>query len=209
MRVRFAALLAVLLVIGIAGAASGSTGDPLLLGKANHERRRPTTFTFGGDTYPALSILAGRAPGLTVTSDSSDAWGVKGVARGIHDTIGVEGDGLGQDFSVGVGAVATPGNLALSTTGASSFGGSNHFLTSGTATVPAGSAYVTVQVRQWSNIQASMDESSYALATLQGYVPHTFVLAAVPDVATQTVTIHLNRPAPKAVTVAWFVADPS
>src|SRR5207253_7552396 len=47
-RVRLAAVLAVLLVIGLSGAALGNNGDPVILGQVNTAHHHAETLVFGG-----------------------------------------------------------------------------------------------------------------------------------------------------------------
>ncbi|MEA2621698.1 MAG: hypothetical protein QOH61_608 [Chloroflexota bacterium] len=48
---------------------------------------------------------------------------------------------------------------------------------------------------------------SLVLATVQGYVAGVWVVAATVNVGTQKFTVRLNKPAPRALTVGWFLVN--
>lgn len=72
------------------------------------------------------------------------------------------------------------------------------FSRSGVMTVPAGAGSATVR-------GVDLTGNSFAVATLQDNIPGLFVRAAVPNPAARSITIYLDRPAPQAARVAWFV----
>jgi hypothetical protein len=206
--VRFAVLAAAAIVVGVSGVAWGSNGDPLTLGSHVNRESRTTTLTMRGSTLPALRIDAPRASGLWVQSNDSDATAVDAYVYGSHDTVAVRAWALGPGFSKALEANVAPdvNNVALQANGPSIFGAVTQFKTSGLATVPAGKNHVVVPIQSWGDVE-TLNDGSFALATLQQRVPGTFVLAAVPDVDTQSITIYLNRRAPSPVSLAWFVAN--
>jgi len=71
---------------------------------------------------------------------------------------------------------------------------------SGVVAVPAGANSVTVQ-------GVELTENSFVVATLQDNLPGLFVRAAVPSPATRSIAVYLDRGAPRAARVAWFVLN--
>lgn len=102
--------------------------------------------------------------------------------------------------AVGVDAVATGGGTALKVSGKSSFTGATSFSRSGVLTAPGGTNHV-----QKTGI--ALTSSSYVLATLQTNTPGVWVRAAVPDTASNTITVYFNTNAPAGAKVAWFVVN--
>jgi hypothetical protein len=72
------------------------------------------------------------------------------------------------------------------------------FSRSGVVTVPAGASSVTVR-------GVELTGNSFVMATLQDNIPGLFVRAAVPNPAAKSITVYLDRAAPRATRVAWFV----
>jgi hypothetical protein len=117
--------------------------------------------------------------------------GVYGETTG-GESIGVFGQAATVEGGIGVYAVApTRESTALRVEG------SAEFSECGEVTIAAGAAQATI-----SGVRLRND--TFILATLQKNTPGVFVRAAVPDVATNSVTIYLNQAAPANTLAAWF-----
>jgi hypothetical protein len=220
-RAGFAALLSVLLVIGVAGTAWGSQGEPLIAGKTNTEHR-PTIITNtvndgqgliinSHDTALAVSSTNGGGDwAMRVSSSGSSGIGLFADASGDAIVAETYGSGSSAIFantsasgSYAIHAQAADlGSQALATFGAVSLrGGPVSFgSTSGEATVPAGAAKVTVSVDA-----RGMTASTTGIATLQQHVHGVFVEALVPNPPASTITIYLSSKVHASTQVAWFL----
>jgi hypothetical protein len=74
------------------------------------------------------------------------------------------------------------------------------FSRSGIVIVPLGASSATVR-------GVELTGNSFVVATLQENFPGLFVRAAVPSAAARSIAVYLNRGAPQAARVAWFVLD--
>lgn len=187
-----------------------------------------------GPNYSAGGIFngAGNASGVTGTGGPGDGAGVVGEGGGSlglgvlgFALAGVKPDGLPRGAGVlgvgqggllgvagwtvsgdgvhgfatdagGVGVVAenTAGGTALRVSGAAVFS------SSGMVTISAGSSRATVT-------GVALTAASLVLATLQQDMAGVFVRSAVPDVAGNSFTVHLNRAISASAAVAWFVIN--
>ena len=113
---------------------------------------------------------------------------------------GVYGENDGTGFGVAGSSAGGVGVLAQSGTGtALQVNGVAAFTRGGVATVPKGSRSVVITGVQLSS-------ASMVLATIQA-AGTRYVQSAVPDPANSRFTIYLNKAAPVAVPVAWFVVN--
>jgi hypothetical protein len=87
---------------------------------------------------------------------------------------------------------AVPQGTALRVEGVASF------TRSGTVTVPAGARTAKVSV-------SPISSETLVFASSQRRLAGTHIEAAVPDAANGSFTVHLNRRAPQAMPVAWFL----
>jgi hypothetical protein len=112
---------------------------------------------------------------------------VQGVNEGFQ-TVGALGG------TSGVGCYAPPSWNALEVTGKAAF------TRAGVLTIAAGKQSATVS-------GIPLTALSFILATPTRYRSGHWVAAAVPNAAAGTITIHLNRKAAGAVSVAWIVLE--
>jgi hypothetical protein len=113
--------------------------------------------------------------------------GVAGV-NSANNTWGILG-GL-----IGVGAYA-PNNLnALGVAGKATFS------RSGVLTIPKNAQYAKVP-------DVALTSDSFIIATLNQYRSGVWIAAAIPNVASDSITIYLNKKATLATKVAWFVLE--
>lgn len=93
-----------------------------------------------------------------------------------------------------VGAYAPNNLLALGVAGKATFS------RSGVLTIPKNAQYAKVP-------DVSLTSSSFIIATLNQYRSGVWIAAAIPNVASDSVTIYLNKKATLATKVAWFVLE--
>jgi hypothetical protein len=74
------------------------------------------------------------------------------------------------------------------------------FSRSGVVIVPPGASSATVR-------GVDLTGNSFVVATLQDNIPGLFVRAAVPTPTARSIAVYLNRAAPQAARVAWFVLN--
>ena len=195
MRTRFAALLAILLVIGVAGTAWGTQGDPLIAGKTNTERRATVINNPVNDGYGL--VISSHDTALQVQSSNGGGdWAMRVMSTG-SDGIGllVDGGPNGGEAIVADGPVDVLGPAEFD--GLVAFGSA-----SGVATVPAGSSHILVHVAS-----KVMTPGTTGVATMQQHLRGVFVEALVPDPATSTITIYLDKRVSAPVQLAWFLFD--
>jgi hypothetical protein len=193
MRTRFAALLAVLLVIGVAGTAWGTQGDPLIAGKTNTERHATVIDNPVGDGFGM--VINSHDTALQVTSSNGGGdWAMRVLSMG-SDGIALVATGgpNGGEAFVAQGPVRVEGAAYI--TGGVAFGSAT-----GVATVPAGSNHVVVQVAT-----GVMDPGTTGVATMQQHVHGVFVEALVPNPVASTITIYLDKRVSAPVQLAWFL----
>jgi hypothetical protein len=191
--VRFAAILAVLLVVGISGVAWGTDGDPVIAGRVNSARHTTVlqNTTTGGQALRVLS--AGDEPTLTVENLNAiaSASAIDAAATTDVPTVTTVNNGDGPGLGVGGGA-QIGGQLAIQG--------------SGTALIPAGSSSVVVPIpRNGSGVEL-LDRYTVAYATLQLH-RNNWVVAAVPHLAHHTLTIYLKKPVSRDTPVAWLLLN--
>jgi hypothetical protein len=169
--------------IGVYGIADGATDGSGVYGQ--HGDFSDTTWTGGGD-------------GVSGESFSTNGTGVRGRGA-LYGVYGQTENGQGGFFlASGNSGTAlhgsAPSGTALEVSGVAKFSRSGHIpVSNGVSQVTASSV--------------PLSPSSLVLAVLQTDLTNTYVRAAVPDVPTSSLTIHLNRPAPGAGSIAWFVVN--
>lgn len=139
--------------------------------------------------------------GVTGAGGGSNGTGVQGSATGVGDGVfglspagsGVLGRSLGAS-GIGVRAENTGGGVALYASGPA------FFSRSGVLTVSAGTSKVT-------RTGVPLTGASLVLATLQQDAAGVWIRSAVPNVAGNSFTVHLNKTAAASITVAWFVVN--
>jgi len=194
-------------VVVIAGSvAQASNGDPVLLGFGNSATSGTSISTTGsigllvGSSDISGAGLIGQGH-IGVEGESGNGIGVWGTTSD-NTRPGVFGENTATTGGGGAGVVGVAqhntGVQAISSNGtALEVDGVASFTRSGKATVPAGSAKVTVQ-----NVKLS--KGSMILATVQ-QAGRPAVRAAVPSVANNRFTIYLVTTTAKKAVVAWFV----
>jgi len=192
-RARFAALLAILLVIGVAGTAWGSQGEPLIAGKTNTERRATVINNPVNDGY-GLQINSHDTALEVTSSNGGGDWAMRVMSTG-SDGIGLLADGgpNGGEAIVADGPVDVQGSAEFD--GLVAFG-----LASGVATVPAGSRHILVHIDS-----RVMTPGTTGVATMQQHLHGVFVEALVPNSSQSIITIYLNRKVSVSTPVAWFL----
>jgi hypothetical protein len=113
-------------------------------------------------------------------------------STGVYATSDI-GTGV-RAFGAAIGVEAGSYGTALKVDGRASFS------RSGRATISAGAASVIIS-------GVALEPGSIVLATLQQGRAGTWIRAAVPNATNDTVTILLNKAAPAATKVAWFVVE--
>ena len=142
----------------------------------------------------------GAGYGVFGSGGSKDGVGVFGLGQGVGDGVqGLSPTGNGvhgyTTTASGVGVLAeNPAGTALKAVGATVFS------RSGVITVAEGKSKVT-------KTGAMLTTASLVLATAQQNVAGVWVESAVPDVADNSFTVHLNKSAPVSLTVAWFIVN--
>jgi hypothetical protein len=158
-----------------------------------------------GANHPAKThgYLGGEKIGVYGVADDVVGCGVQGV------NMAANGYGV-QGFNAASGTWGSLGGWAgvyASASKPDSFAlnvdGRVQFHRSGIATIPAGKSSVAVGTA--GGVALALFPESRVLATLQTNRAGLYVQAAVPSVVKNTITIHLNKKAPAATTVAWFV----
>jgi hypothetical protein len=182
--------------------ANAADGDNLKIGQENTAANTTRLSSDDG----GLHVVADTDDAAVVgESTSSDGYGLRGTAPyigvvGVGDQIGVY---TVSDYGVGVHALtydgtairaqtAVPQGTALRVEGVASF------TRSGTVTVPAGARTAKVSV-------SPISSETLVFASSQRRLAGTHIEAAVPDAANGSFTVHLNRRAPQAMPVAWFL----
>ncbi|HEY3833369.1 MAG TPA: hypothetical protein VGO03_13815 [Acidimicrobiia bacterium] len=193
-------------------AAGADDGDPVLLGARNEA---PTAtrigstysdlFLGGNTTYTVLAQNYQNSSNVIQANVSNaNSIGVLTTTSGDPSQVGVKGDtthGAGDGISVygisknGVGVLAEcPGGYALWVKGRA------QFTRSGKLVFAKGQAAKAVTPMVF-------NQDSLVLATIQGNVAGLWVQGVVVDIAHSKFTINLNKPAPAAVAVGWFIAN--
>jgi hypothetical protein len=158
-----------------------------------------------GANHPAKThgYLGGDKIGVYGVADDVVGCGVQGVNMAANGS-GVQGFNAASGTSGSLGgwagvyaSASKPDSFALNVDGRV------QFHRSGIATIPAGKSSVAVGTA--GGVTLALFPESRVLATLQTNRAGLFVQAAVPNVSKNTVTIYLNKKAPAATTVAWFV----
>ena len=209
-RLRFTAVLVVLLVIGLAGVASGNDGDPIIVGH---------TVTGTNPNVLRYPSQIGDGAGFTVDTVETDnaiegfsevGIGVYGSSRGIGVTgfaMGVGVDGRGDTFggqligSVGVRAQGAVDeftghyDVALQSIGQVQFSKA-----SGLSKVPSGQKSLTV------HLKIDLVPGSMVLATSQSSGGSVRYVQKNPT--SDSFTIVFTNAATKDTLVAWFVISP-
>ena len=182
---------------GVAGVAAGSLapasalaadGDTLKLA-ADNVAANTTVLRIADSGQAALELRSRTDEGtLKAFNDSSDGYGVLAVG---------EAFGLVAVGNTEAAVYATSDDaLALKILGRVGLS------RSGVLTVPAGTRSLS-----FSPGFHGVRTSTMAFATLQTYRSNLWISAAIPDVATQKITIWLSRTVSVPMTVAWMLLD--
>jgi hypothetical protein len=209
-RLRFTAVLVVLLVIGLAGMANSDDGDPIIVGQTV-TGTTPTVLNYpeqigGGTGFTVNTIESDVAiRGFSETGSGvfgeSRGWGVQGfgiqagvIGRGAT----FDGDLIG---SVGVRAeAAVDAYTGLYDVGLQSVGQIQFSKASGLAKVASGQKSITV------HLKFDLHPGSMVLATSQSSGGSVRYVQKNPT--SDSFTIVLTNSATKDTLVAWFVISP-
>jgi hypothetical protein len=178
--------------LGVYGVTGGSTGSGV------HGFN-------GGDGNGVSGFVSNAAASGVYGQNDGAGLGVAGRADGGTGTLG--------DSANGVGVWANSANgTALNVTGTSQFTDTAQFLGTAQFTSTAqfsNSGVLTIAAGQASATQAavSLTKASLVLATIQQDRPGIWVRSAVPNVAKNSLTVHLSKPAAARTRVAWFVVN--
>jgi hypothetical protein len=209
-RLRFTAVLVVLLVIGLAGMASGNDGDPIIVGQTV-TGQTPTRLRYPNQ----IGDGAGFAVDTVETDNAIEGFsevgsGVYGSSRGIGVTgyaMGVGVNGLGATFGgqlIGSVGVRAEGAVDEFTghydVGLQSIGQVQLSKASGLTKVLSGQRSVTVHVK------FDLVPGSMVLVTSQSSGGSVRYVQKNPT--SDSFTIKLSRPATKDTLVAWFLISP-
>jgi len=205
---RLIAAFAILVIFGNAGLAQASDGDRLILGRQN-TAESPTVLDagFGEPDITALTVNNPHGEGaIQATCVTNDCYAVRARADG--------GVGVLTKGETGLSASAEPNGVGVNTSGgldgsegvALYAAGPTQFSRSGVVTIPAGTDRARVRLRD-SEAAGTLSSRSFILATLQQRSAGIFVLAALPDVSTNSFTIYLSKRTRASVRVGWFVVN--
>jgi len=204
-----AVIATVAAALGRPQAALGATGDPVIAGSTVAASgmtllvsTEPTDAglrvvnvssggAYSGDAEQGPTFLATNVDGNAFDGASNHGIGVFGRSdRGI----GVEGR---SNSGIAVHAVGSAASTALSVEGRAAFS------RSGRATLAKGKTFVDVAVG------GGLSTASLVVATLMLNRPGVYVQSAVPNPATGTVRIYVNKVASSASStpIAWFVLN--
>lgn len=192
---------------------AASNGQALILGTTNSCSTQGTTIS---NLVSADADFAHGKTGVWGASPSQDGFGIQGYASGTSGT-GVHGFTSGHYSQVAVDADTLGGNgegtavRARTKNGTALLGsaiggyalhaiGTAVFSRSGRAVVPQGSSSCTVSGQAFT-------ADSLILATIQGSVAGTWVRGVALNRNASTFIIRLNRKAPVALTVGWFIVN--
>ena len=186
--------------------AVAADGDPVRLATTN-QAYNPTIIEIVDSGQPGLKVISHSDDGSLIgENSSSDGYGVS--ARGSHIGLNAVGDDVGvytvSDYGVGLRAltydgVAVEANTAVDAGYALKVQGATHFSRSGRGVIPAGARTLV--------IPASIRPGTLALATLQNREAGISIEAAVPEQASQTLTIWLTRAPRSNLSVGWLLLD--
>jgi hypothetical protein len=194
-------------------ASAAGNGQAWILGTTNSCGTQGTSVS-NLDTADA-NFVAGKT-GVWGASPAEGGYGVQGYADGTNNT-GVRGWTSGHHSQVAVDADVTGGNgegfgvrartkngiaVHASATGGYALQcvGRAVFDRSGRTSFAAGATSRTIGGH-------SLSPSTLVLATIQGDIAGTWVRGVSINTATGKFTIRLNRPAPRAMTVGWFLVN--
>lgn len=189
-------------------------GQSLILGQSNTSDAVSTALLRADDATNASFIgptfgLIGHAfvsggSGVIGQSDAAGATGVVGRTGGKPTEVAVRADttvGLGEGVAVRAETHNGIGVWASCTGGAALVAdGLTEFSRSGKAAFATGQASRTIK-------PGRMTADTLVVATIQGAVPGTWVLGVSLNVNKQSFTIRLNKAAPTALKVGWFVVN--
>ena len=206
--IRLISAFVILVIVGNAGLAQASDGDRLILGRKN-TAESPTVLDAGFDE-PDITALtvnnphgAGAIKATCVTNDCYSVWARAELGVGVLAEGEVAVSGSAEPHGVGVSAHGgTDGSDGMALYAA----GPTVFTRSGVVTIPAGAARATVRLQD-SEAAGSLTSQSFILTTPQVRSARIFVLAAVPDVSTNSFTIYLSKRTRVSVRVGWFVVN--
>jgi hypothetical protein len=190
-------------------------GQALVLGQSNlsdavytsiGRTDRDAYVAFIGPSYGVSAVTRARN-GVALdgaTGSANGAMGVIGRTGGHHSQVAVLGDTTSGNTE-GIAVKAVTGNgigvYAECTGGAAIIAkGLTEFSRSGKADFVPGQASRTLTAGR-------ITTDTLVVATVQGAVAGVWVLGVHVNVAKQQFTIKLNKPAPKALKVGWFVVN--
>lgn len=205
--IRLIAAFVILVIVGNAGLAHASDGDRLILGQKN-TAESPTVLDagFGEPDITALTVNnphgAGAIKATCVTNDCYSVWARAERGVGVLAEGEVAVSGSAEPHGVGVSAHGTDGSDGMALYAA----GPTVFTRSGVVTIPAGAARAKVRLQDY-EAAGSLTSQSFILTTPQERSARIFVLAAVPDVSTNSFTIYLSKRTRASVRVGWFVVN--
>ena len=208
-------------VLGQSGAAEGirgqsGTGDGVV-GQSNAAVKsgvygyntNKDGYGVWGANLPAKThgYLGGASIGVQGVVDDVVGCGVKGVNKA-HSGPAVQGiNGASGTWGSLGGWAGVQCSGPMGTAYALDVAGHVQFHTSGVLTMPAGKSSVTFDTLGPGGAPLKLLSGSMVLATPQTNRAGLYVQAAVPNVVKGTVTIYLNKKAPAATKVAWFILN--
>lgn len=129
--------------------------------------------------------------------------GGKAAVHGVHvvaNTAGVMGVNTVNTSWGTLGGLAGVGAYAPNNLWALAVSGKATFSRSGVITIPKNAQNAKVP-------DVALTSSSFIIATLNQYRSGVWIAAAIPNVASDSITIYLNKKATLATKVAWFVLE--
>jgi hypothetical protein len=182
---------------GVYGQSGPSASKLVPVGHGLHGiTDKATSYGVVGENIGGGTAVIGIGGDVGVIGTSDSGTGVEGLSggeAGVRGTHSASGVGVHGDAFSGTGVLAT-GQTALSVQGPAVFS------RSGILTVRAGQASAT-------KTGVPLTSASLVLATLQQDHDGLWIRSAVPDIATNSFTVHLSKLAPARTKIAWFIVN--
>jgi hypothetical protein len=193
-----------------------ANGNAVVLGQTNEATSSTWIVAPNQGTNTRGALLAGPDYGVYGYTKVSGGYGVRATAVG-SNTTAVQAETDGASSQVAVRALATPEGIAVNAVTvngtalravaqggyALDVSGRAVFARSGKVTIGAGKS--SKSVTRTGSI-GYIGPDTIILATIQGYVAGVWVAGVVRN-GDQKFTIRLNKPAPSAIVIGWFLVN--
>jgi hypothetical protein len=197
-------------------AAHAAAGQALVLGKVNQSNAETTIFAPALPPNHTTVVYFNLDEGAVLGGATlNDAYGVAGVATGANG-IGVLGRTSGDATTIGVSGISDPVGIGVqgftkNGTGvwAEATGGGHALHVEGRAIFATRSGRTSFSAGQAARVISNqfVGVGALVLATIQGNVAGIWVRGVSLDIPHNRFTILLNRTAPSALVVGWFIVN--